>query len=111
MGLKDGAGLEQWEITVVKIIVSEFRRRLRSIGPEDVEDLQQECLLHWILVRGRIVPTGDGLPVLRCQVQRSIRVAALVDRLRGAVDASDGRHSNSLSAYATPIRRTISLLK
>ena len=63
MGLKDGAGLEQWEIAVTKKIVSEFRRRFRSLAREDFDDLQQECLLHWVQVRARLVPVGEGPPV------------------------------------------------
>ncbi|MBX9606673.1 MAG: sigma-70 family RNA polymerase sigma factor [Gammaproteobacteria bacterium] len=63
MGLKDGAGLEQWEIAVTKKIVSDFRRRFRSLAREDFDDLQQECLLHWIQVRARLVPVGEGPPV------------------------------------------------
>ena len=57
MGLKDGAGLEQWEIAVTKKIVSEFRRRFRSLARED---FQQECLLHWVQVRARLVSVGEG---------------------------------------------------
>ena len=63
MGLKDGAGLEQWEIAVTKKIVAECRRRFRILAREDFEDLQQECLLHWIQVRRKLVPTGNGPPV------------------------------------------------
>ena len=63
MGLKEGAGLEQWEIAVTKKIVGEFRRRFRSLGREDFDDLQQECLLHWIQVRRRLAPVGDGPPI------------------------------------------------
>jgi len=42
MELKDGAGLEQWEIAVTKKIVAECRRRYRVLAREDPEDVQQE---------------------------------------------------------------------
>jgi RNA polymerase sigma-70 factor (ECF subfamily) len=60
---KDGAGLEQWEIAVTKKIIAECRRRFRILAREEFEDLQQECLLHWIQVRRGLVPVGDGPPV------------------------------------------------
>ena len=63
MELKDGAGLEEWEIAVTKKIVAECRRRFRILAREEFEDVQQECLLHWIQVRRGLVPTGDGPPV------------------------------------------------
>ncbi len=63
MALKDGAGLEQWEIAVTKKIVAECRRRFRILAREDFEDLLQECLLHWIQVRKGLAPVGDGPPV------------------------------------------------
>lgn len=63
MGLKDGAGLEQWEIAVTKKTVGEFRRRFRSLAREDFDDLQQECLVHWIEVRKKLAPIGDAPPV------------------------------------------------
>ena len=63
MGLKEGVGLESWEIAVTKKIVTEFRRRSRTLAREDFDDLQQECLLHWIQVRGNLAPLGDGPPV------------------------------------------------
>ena len=103
MGLKDGVGLEQWEIAVTKKIVGEFRRRFRSLAREDFDDLQQECLLHWIQVRRRLAPVGDGPPVaymsqvLRNKLTDWVREQAADKRggeqdllsLDAAVDGSD----------------------
>ena len=63
MRLKDGAGLEQWEIAVTNKIVAEFRRRFRSLAREEFDDLQQECLVHWLQVRGKLTPIRDSPPL------------------------------------------------
>ena len=97
MGLKDGAGLEQWEIAVTTKIVSEFRRRFRSLAREDFDDLQQECLLHWIQVRGRLVPVGEGPPVAyMSQVLRNM----LTDYVREKAADKRGGEQEHLSLDA-----------
>ena len=63
MQLKDGAGVEQWEIAVTKKIVREFRGRFRSLAREEFDDLQQECLVHWLQVRGKVAPIRDSPPL------------------------------------------------
>lgn len=97
MGLKDGAGLEQWEIAATKRIVAECRRRFRSLAREDFDDLQQECLLHWIQVRGRLVPVGEGPPVAyMSQVLRNM----LTDWVREKVADKRGGEQDLLSLDA-----------
>jgi RNA polymerase sigma-70 factor (ECF subfamily) len=63
MGLKAGGGLQRWEIAVTKKLVGEFRRRSRSLAREEFDDLMQECLAHWIVVRRRLPPDPDAPPV------------------------------------------------
>ena len=53
MALKPGDGLDKWEIAVAKKVVGEFRRRSRILGRDEFDDLVQDCLLHWIGVRGK----------------------------------------------------------
>ena len=63
MGLKAGEGLQRWEIAVTKTLVGEFRRRSRSLEREEFDDLMQECLAHWIVVRRKLAPDPDAPPV------------------------------------------------
>ena len=63
MALKYGEELQQWEIAVAKKLVGEFRRRSRRLEREEFDDLLQECLTHWIEVRGRLAPDPEGPPV------------------------------------------------
>ena len=91
MELTEGAGLAPWEIAVTKKIVGEFRRRFRSLAREDFDDLQQECLVHWIEVRNKRAPIGDAPPVaylaqvLRHKLTDLIREHA-ADKRAGAQD-------------------------
>ena len=63
MELKAGGGLQRWEIAVTKKLVGEFRRRSRSLAREEFDDLMQECLAHWIVVRRKHPPDPDAPPV------------------------------------------------
>ena len=54
MALRPGVGLDGWEIAVAKKLVGEYRRRSRSLERYEFEDLVQDCLLHWITVRGSL---------------------------------------------------------
>ena len=63
MALKAGEGLQRWEIAVTKKVVDEFRRRSRSLAREEFDDLVQECLAHWIVVRRKLAPDPDVPPV------------------------------------------------
>ena len=59
MALKEEQGLGKWEIATAKKLVSEYRRRHRILQREEFDDLMQECLAHWIVVRRRIPPEPD----------------------------------------------------
>ena len=47
MALKQGNGLQGWEIAVTKKLIGELRRRSRSLYREEFDDLLQECLTHF----------------------------------------------------------------
>lgn len=49
MALKKDHGLGNWEIATAKKLVSEYRRRNRTLEREEFDDLVQECLAHWIV--------------------------------------------------------------
>ncbi|MFO7543362.1 MAG: sigma-70 family RNA polymerase sigma factor [Thiobacillus sp.] len=63
MALKHGDGLQKWEIAVTKKLVNEFRRRYRTLAREEFDDLVQDCLAHWIVVRQKLRPDPNNPPV------------------------------------------------
>jgi RNA polymerase sigma-70 factor (ECF subfamily) len=63
MALTFGEGLHQWEIAVAKKLVGEYRRRSRSLAREEFDDLMQDCLAHWIVVRRKLSPDPDAPPL------------------------------------------------
>ena len=63
MALKQADGLQKWEIAVTKKLVGEFRRRSRSLAAVEFDDLVQDCLVHWIVVRRRFAPDPNPPPV------------------------------------------------
>ena len=92
MALKGGKGLQGWEIAVTKKLVGEFRRRSRSLAREDFDDLMQDCLAHWIMVRRKLPPNPDVPPVaymaqvIRNKLTDLIREQA-ADKRAGELDA------------------------
>jgi RNA polymerase sigma-70 factor (ECF subfamily) len=103
MALKAGEGLQRWEIAVTKKLVGEFRRRSRSLAREEFDDLVQECLAHWIVVRRKLAPDPGAPPtaymaqVVRNKLTDLIREQAAEKRageqealsLDAALDGSD----------------------
>jgi RNA polymerase sigma factor (sigma-70 family) len=81
MPLKAGRGLEGWEIATIKKLVGEARRRDRMLEREEFDDLVQECLAHWIVVRGRRPASANAPPPVSylAQVTRN----RLRDMVRG----------------------------
>jgi len=63
VALKAGEGLHRWEIAVTKKLVGEFRRRFRSLAREEFDDLMQDCLAHWIVVRRKLQCDSAAPPV------------------------------------------------
>jgi len=86
MVLAAGKGLQHWEIAVTKKLVGEFRRRSRSLAREEFDDLVQECLAHWIVVRRKLEPapgappTGYMAQVIRNKLTDLIREQAAEKR-------------------------------
>ena len=101
MALKAGEGLQRWEIAVTKKLVGEFRRWSRSLAREEFDDLMQECLAHWIVVRRKLPPDPDAPPVaymaqvIRNKLTDLIREQA-ADKRAGEQDAPSLRHSVQL---------------
>ena len=69
MALKEEQGLGNWEIATAKKLVSEYRRKHRILEREEFEDLMQECLTHWVVVRRRIPPEPDAPPPVAYMAQ------------------------------------------
>ena len=49
-----------WEIETARRVAKEFRYRSRSLRDEPLEDLVQEALAHWIVVRRQFVAQGEA---------------------------------------------------
>jgi len=102
MGLKAGGGLQRWEIAVTKKLVGEFRRRSRSLAREEFDDLMQECLAHWIVVRRKLPPDPDAPPVaymaqvIRNKLTDLIREQA-ADKRASHHRVSSGRSSGAMA--------------
>lgn len=97
MAFTYGDGLQQWEIAVAKKLVGEFRRRSRRLEREEFDDLLQECLVHWIEVRGRLGPNSDGPPI--AYMTRVVR-NKLLDMLREQGATKRGGDVETLSLDA-----------
>ncbi len=50
-----GKLFNEWEVTIAKRIVQEYKRKWKYLAKEDPEDLLQECLAHWLFVKKRRV--------------------------------------------------------
>ena len=51
-----GGLFESWELGVAKRVISDYRRKDKSLAREGFDDLLQECLIHWLDVRGQYDP-------------------------------------------------------
>jgi RNA polymerase sigma-70 factor, ECF subfamily len=97
MALKHGEDLQQWEIAVAKKLVGEFRRRSRKLEREEFDDLLQECLTHWIEVRGKFAPDPEGPPV--AYMARVVR-NKLTDMIREQAATKRGGDTDTVSLDA-----------
>lgn len=57
MGWDYGELFEGWELAVAKRLINEFRSRWRLLEHDEFDDLMQECLVHWLSVRGDVDPS------------------------------------------------------
>ena len=98
MALRHGDGLQRWEIAVTKKLVGEFRRRSRTLAREEFDDLVQECLTHWIVVRQKLSHDPDNPPVgYMAQVIRN----KLTDMIREKTAEKRAGDLDALSLDAT----------
>ena len=94
MASTPGAGFMQWEIAGTRKLVGEFRRRSRNLAREDFDDLIQDCLVHWLMVRGRLISEPDKPPI--AFLARVIR-NKLTDRVRGQISGKRGGGLDAVS--------------
>jgi RNA polymerase sigma-70 factor (ECF subfamily) len=90
MAYKEEQGLGSWEIATTKKLVSEYRRRHKILEREEFDDLMQECLAHWVVVRRRIPPEPGSPPPVAylAQVTRN-KLTDLVRELTADKRAGD----------------------
>jgi len=72
MAIKPGQGLAKWEIATLRKIVGLHGLASARFDHDDYEDLLQECLAHWISVRGRL-PPGPDIPPPTAYMAQVIR--------------------------------------
>ena len=60
MDTKYGTLFEGWEIAVTKKLVGDYRRQWKCLLLEDVDDLLQECLTHWIFAKDKYDPQKEA---------------------------------------------------
>jgi RNA polymerase sigma-70 factor (ECF subfamily) len=60
MKLSYGNLFQDWEVGIVKKIVSEYRRKWKCLERDGFDDLVQECLIHWLDVRDKYNPNKDA---------------------------------------------------
>lgn len=51
---------EDWEIGVAKNLINGFRVTSKCLEKEDLDDLPQECLSHWLSARRQYDPTREA---------------------------------------------------
>lgn len=56
MSLDYGDLFKNWEVSIVKKLVREFKNRWRCLTKESSDDLLQECLTHWYFNRDKYDP-------------------------------------------------------
>ena len=60
MSLSYKGFFEDWEVALVRKLINEFRSKAKCLRKENVEDLQQDCLIHWIEVQDAYDPTREA---------------------------------------------------
>ncbi len=56
MSFNYGGLFESWEIAVAKRVINGYRKEHKYLEREGLDDLLQECLIHWLEVRCRYDP-------------------------------------------------------
>lgn len=60
MNSKYGKLFEGWEIAVAIKLVSDYREQWKCLRLDDVEDLLQECLAHWVFAKDKYDPLKEA---------------------------------------------------
>ena len=82
-------GLHKWEMVVVRKVVMQHRRRARSLMRDDIDDLCQECMTHWVEVRQQFRPHAGRPPIAYlAQVVRN-RLGDLIREYETGVRSGD----------------------
>ena len=82
-------GLHKWEMVVVRKVVMQQRRRARSLMRDDIDDLCQECMTHWVEVRQQFRPHAGRPPIAYlAQVVRN-RLGDLIREYETGVRSGD----------------------
>ncbi len=55
-----GGLFQDWEVAVVCKLVKEFQRQWTCLAREEVDDLLQECLSHWVIVKAQYDPKREA---------------------------------------------------
>jgi RNA polymerase sigma-70 factor (ECF subfamily) len=69
---------EDWEIAIARKLIGEYRRVCPCLEREELADLMQECLTHWVLVR-------DWYDAARGASQRTFMARVVRNLLRDMV--------------------------
>lgn len=48
-----------WEIAIVKSLIQEYKRKWKYLRHEDIEDLLQDCFIHWYRARDKYDPAKN----------------------------------------------------
>lgn len=59
MGLGYSGLFENWEIKVAKDLIRKLQKRHKRLKREDLDDLLQECLIHWLEIRDSYKPSRE----------------------------------------------------
>ena len=55
-----GGLFQDWEVAVAYKLVKEFQRQWTCLAREEVDDLLQECLSHWVFVKAQYDPKREA---------------------------------------------------
>jgi len=66
-----GGLFQDWEVAVAYNLVKEFQRQWTCLAREEVDDLLQECLSHWVFVKSKFDPKREAS--LKTFMRRIIR--------------------------------------
>lgn len=86
---------EEWEVRHARLFVLEYKAKFKALNREDVDDLLQECLIHWLMKKNQYDPGKQAaLKTFMTEVINN----KLMDLLR-----SQSRQKRKLSYMAIPL--------